>query len=195
MVHLLRRSAAVTNRPAPTAADAPPGWAYNPSGWNQRIPIILLGFTGMVIASYLAAFQLGYTATVWDPVFGSASSEAVLDSRVSRLFPVSDALLGALGYAGDWIFGAVGGRQRYRTMPWVVIVFGVFIIPFGGTSVALALLMPTFVGAWCFLCLVNAAIAIVLIPMAWDEVWLTILEMRRVMREGRSFGEALRGVD
>lgn len=177
------------------SADAVPphGWAYNPSAWSQRIPVIVLGVVGMCVAAYLAAFQLGFVSTVWDPVFGARSTAHVLESPVSTLFPVSDALLGAIGYAGDWFFGAVGGTRRYRTMPWVVIVFGLFIIPFGGTSVALALMMPTFVGAWCFLCLLNALIAVVMIPMAWDEVWLTVLEMRRRMRLGATLLESLRG--
>lgn len=173
----------------------PGGWRYNPSAWGQRIPIIVLGFAGMCIAGYLAAYQLGLVQTVWDPVFGSKSTQRVLDSPVSELFPVSDALLGAIGYAGDWIFGAIGGARRYRTMPWVVILFGIFIVPFGGTSIALALMMPTFVGAWCLLCLVNTVIAIVLIPMAWDEVWLTMQVMRRRMRAGESFWSTLAAPD
>lgn len=179
------------NRGAPDGA--PDGWRYNPSAWAQRLPIIVLGFIGMCIAGYLSAYQLGFVDRIWDPVFGWESTRRTLDSDVSHLFPVPDALLGAIGYAGDWIFGAIGGTRRYRTMPWVVILFGIFIIPFGGTSVALALMMPTFVGAWCFLCLINTLIAIVMIPMAWDEVWLTMGEMRKRMREGASFWRALAG--
>lgn len=38
----------------------PPGWAYNPSSWPQRAPLIALGFVGWFISRYLAAYQLGY---------------------------------------------------------------------------------------------------------------------------------------
>lgn len=171
----------------------PQGWAYNPSAWSQRIPIIGLGFVGMCIASYLAAYQLGFVATVWDPVFGSEKTVRVLESRVSKMFPVPDALLGAAGYLGDWVFGAIGGTKRYKTMPWVVVIFGVFIVPFGGTSIALGLIMPGIVGAWCFLCLVNTVIAIVLIPMSWDEVWLCLRAMRSMVDNGASWWEAFSG--
>lgn len=170
----------------------PVGWAYNPSAWSQRLPIIALGFIGMCIAGYLAAFQFELIDSVWDPVFGDGT-ERVLDSPVSHLFPVSDALLGALGYLGDWVFGAYGGTRRYKTKPWVVIVFGVFIVPFGGTSIALALIMPTMVGTWCFLCIVNTLIAIVLIPMAWDEVWLCLKSMASMRRRGAGWADIMMG--
>jgi uncharacterized membrane protein len=171
----------------------PRGWAYNPSSWGQRLPIVGLGFVGMCIAGYLAAYQFGWVQSVWDPVFGSESTKKVLESKVSKLFPVPDAFLGALGYAGDWIFGAVGGTKRYRTMPWVVIIFGIFIVPFGGTSIALGLIMPTIVGSWCFLCLVNTIIGIILIPMSWDEVWLSLKSIRSMMRNGASLWNAISG--
>lgn len=202
-MRLLRPSRRVSERaksPAATRAratepqdDTPRGWAYNPSAWSQRLPIIVLGFVGMCIAGYLSAYQFGWVSRVWDPVFGSESTARVLESPVSKLFPVSDALLGALGYLGDWVFGAIGGTKRYKTMPWVVVVFGIFIIPFGGTSIALGLIMPTMVGSWCFLCLVNLALAIVFIPMSWDEVWLSYRAMRSMTENGASWWEALSG--
>jgi hypothetical protein len=38
------------------------------------------------------------------------------------------------------------------------------------------------VGAWCFLCLVTAVISLLLIVLAYDEVWSTLLYLRRVWR-------------
>ncbi|MFP4623089.1 MAG: vitamin K epoxide reductase family protein [Gemmatimonadota bacterium] len=168
------------------------GWAYNPSAWSERIPIVVLGVVAMFIALYLASYQFGWVDSVWDPVFG-AGTERVLDSELSHLFPVSDALLGGLGYLIDWVFGLVGGTKRYRTMPWAVVIFGIGIIPFGLTSIFLALAMPTIVGAGCFLCAVNAVIAVVMMPYAWDEIWLSLLAMRNMMRNGASFWAAFSG--
>ncbi|HET7321421.1 MAG TPA: vitamin K epoxide reductase family protein [Longimicrobiaceae bacterium] len=147
----------------------------------------------MCIASYLASYQLGLVSTVWDPVFGSDSTITVLNSPVSGLFPVADALLGALGYAGDWIFGAVGGTKRYKEMPWVVMIFGIFIIPFGATSIALGLIMGAVLHTWCFLCLTNTILAIIMIPFSWDEVWLSMNAIRSMRKNGASWGEALSG--
>jgi uncharacterized membrane protein len=170
----------------------PPGWDYNPSAWSERIPIVVLGVVAMLIAFYLSAYQFGWVSSVWDPLFGSGT-ERVLESKLSHLFPVPDAMLGALGYLLDWVFGLVGGTKRYKTLPWAVIVLGIGIIPFGLTSIFLGLSMPGIVGAGCFLCAVNAVIAVVLIPYAWDEIWLSLLAMRSMMRNGASFWDAFTG--
>lgn len=180
------------NAPSADADSIPPGWTYNPSAWSQRIPIVVLGFVAMSIALYLASYHFGWVESVWDPFFGQGTEE-VLDSDVSHLFPVSDALLGAAGYFIDWVFGLVGGTRRWKTMPWAVVVLGIGIIPFGFTSVALGLAMPSIVGSWCFLCLVNTGIAVVMIPYAWDEIWLSLLAIRSMMRNGASFWGAFSG--
>jgi hypothetical protein len=172
--------------------ELPPGWSYNPSAWSERIPIVVLGVVAMFIALYLAAYQFDWVDTVWDPFFGDGT-ERVLTSDLSHLFPVPDALLGGLGYLIDWVFGLVGGTKRYKTMPWAVVIFGIGIIPFGLTSIFLALSMPTIVGAGCFLCAVNAVIAVVMIPYAWDEIWLSFLAMRSMMRNGAGFWAAFSG--
>lgn len=178
--------------PRSDPTDLPPGWDYNPSEWSERIPIIVLGIFAMFVAFYLSAYQFDWVDSVWDPVFGDGT-EKVLDSELSHLFPVPDALLGALGYLVDWVFGIVGGTKRYKTMPWAVIVLGIGIIPFGMTSIFLGLAMPTIVGAGCFLCALNAVIAVVLIPFAWDEIWLSMRAMRSMMGNGAGFWAAFTG--
>lgn len=72
----------------PSASDAaPPGWTYNPSSWSQRLPLVALALVGAAIAAYLAAFQVGWITSVWEPFFGSGS-RTILHSGVSRLLPV-----------------------------------------------------------------------------------------------------------
>jgi hypothetical protein len=41
------------------------------------------------------------------------------------------------------------------------------------------------VGSYCFLCLVTAAISLLLIFLAYDEVWSCLLYLRRVWRRTR----------
>ena len=69
---------------------APPGWESNPSAWNQRLPIVGVALVGFAIATYLALFQYGVVDAVWEPFFGDGSV-TVLESRLSRVLPVSDA--------------------------------------------------------------------------------------------------------
>jgi Vitamin K epoxide reductase family len=173
----------------------PPGWSVNPSAWSQRLPLVALALAGAAIALYLALYQWGVVRTVWEPVFGDGS-ERILDSWVSTVLPVPDAALGAAGYMLDAVTGAIGGRARWRTMPWVVVLFGLAVGPLGAVSVLLVVLQPVLFDAWCTLCLVSAVISIVMIGPALDEVLASLQHLVRVRRAGgRVWGAFWRGDD
>jgi hypothetical protein len=165
-------------------ASAPP-WDYNPSAWRQRVPISLLAAVAFVIATYMGLYQWRLIGDVWDPVFGE-QSKRVLDSEVShwmyQQFRVPDAIFGAFAYLGDAIFGLAGSTRRWQTRPWLVILFGIDVIPLGIVSAVLVVLQGTVVGSWCFLCLITAAISLVLVYMAYDEVWASLMYLRSVWR-------------
>jgi hypothetical protein len=158
--------------------EIPPGWSYNPSAWSQQMPIALLALLCWMISRYLAAFQLGYIDTVWDPFFGNGTKD-VLHSTISEAFPVSDAGLGALAYTFEFLSTIQGGSRRWRTAPWMVIIFGILVIPVSLTSAILIILQPLVVGHWCFWCLVTAGLMLTGIPFAIDEVALTIQYLKR----------------
>lgn len=164
---------------------APPGWSYNPSGWVQRLAIVFLALIGFFIARYMAAFQLGHIVSPWDPVFGE-STERVLTSDISKAFPVSDAGLGALSYLLDALAGMIGGVRRWRTMPWMVMLFGVFIIPPGVTSIVLVILQPVGIGDWCTLCLAASVVMLLMVSPVLDEVIATGQFLIRARRAGHS---------
>ena len=162
----------------------PPGWSTNPSSWAQRLPLVALALVGFGIASYLSLFQLGVIDSVWEPFFGDGS-RVILESKVSHILPIPDAALGALGYLVDAVAGLIGGRDRWRSMPWIVVVFGVAVGPLGFVSVMLVVLQPVLFDAFCTLCLASAVISVVMIGPAMDEVlaslqWLAKVRSRRV---------------
>ena len=165
--------------------DVPPGWSYNPSTWLQRAPIILLAAVGFFASRYMAAFQLGHINDVWDPVFGDGTRR-VLQSDVSKMFPISDAGLGAVSYLLEILMGFMGDRARWRTMPWMVTFFGILVVPLGVTSIVLMILQPLAVGAWCFLCLLAALAMLVMVPATLDEVVAMIQFLVQARREGKS---------
>lgn len=164
----------------------PPGWSYNPSAWLQRIPIIFLGWIGFFSSRYLAAYQLGYINDAWDPFFDKGT-ENVLNSDVSKAWPVSDAGLGAFSYMLDAMMGYLGGENRWRTMPWVVIFFGILIIPLGVISITLIILQPLVVGSWCSVCIFTAIVMLLMIPCAFDEVFASIEFLQTSKKKGKSF--------
>lgn len=180
-------------RPAPAAA-APPGWSYNPSTLREQVPIVLLATGGFAVAAYLALYQWEVLGSVWEPFFGDGS-RVILNSRVSHLLPVPDAALGALGYLLDAVTGAVGGRDRWRRMPWLVIVFGLAVGPLGAVSITLVILQPVLYGAWCTLCLASAVVSVLMIGPAMDEVLASLQHLKRRRGRGASLWRAFWGVD
>lgn len=175
------------------ARAVPPGWEYDPAAWSQRLPIVGLALVGFGIALYLSLYQLDVLDGVWEPFFGDGS-RTILDSRVSHLLPVPDALLGAFGYLADAVAGLIGGSGRWRTMPWIVIVFGLAIGPFGAVSITLVVLQPVLFDSFCTLCLASAVISLAMIPPALDEVLATLQHLRRERRRGRSLWRAFWGL-
>lgn len=163
----------------------PPGWNYNPSSWPERIPVVALGFMGFFTARFLAGYQLGYSDSIWDPFFGDGT-EKVLTSDVSKAFPVSDAGLGAFAYILDVIMGLTGNTHRWRTMPWIVLIFGFLVIPLGIVSTTLVILQPLAVGYWCSACLLSGFITVAMIPFTFDEVLATVQFLIKKKKEGHS---------
>ena len=166
--------------------EIPPGWTYNPSSWHQRAPMIGLAFLGWLISRYLAAYQLGYTTSVYEPFFGDGT-ERVLTSKVSQMWPISDAGLGALAYTLEFLMAWMGGVTRWRSMPWMVVFFFILVVPLGLTHVTLVILQPVVVGVWCTLCLAAAAVMLVMIPFTVDEVIAMGQFMIERVRAGKPF--------
>lgn len=152
-----------------TGPSIPPGWSYNPSTWGQRIPIAVFAIIGWLASRYLAAYQLGHIDAVWDPFFGDGTLR-VITSDVSKAFPVSDAGLGSLAYAIEALLTCQGGERRWRTSPWMVIIFGILVVPLSLVSIILIILQPLAVGAWCTLCLFTAFCMLLPIALGIDEV-------------------------
>jgi nucleoside-diphosphate-sugar epimerase/uncharacterized membrane protein len=179
-----------------SSANVPFGWTYSPSSYAQRMPIVALALVGLLISRYLAAYQLGHIDRVWEPFFAGAGgerngTEAVITSTISRSFPIADAGFGAIAYALDVLTGAIGDRRRWRTMPWLVLIFGLLIIPLGLVSVGFIIIQPTIIGAVCTLCLIQTAITIVLIPYSIDEIIATVQYLAQSRRMGRSLWKTL----
>ena len=94
--------------------------------------------------------------------------------------------------------GWMGGAARWRTMPWMVLFFGILVVPLGLTHVFLVSSMPIMVGHWCALCLLAALIMLPMIPLTLDEV-VAMVQIHAQGRVGRraspSGGRSGRGGD
>lgn len=174
------------NQSASALQRAAPPYDYNPSAWTQRIPICVLAFVAAAIAGHMALYQWGLIDSSWDPVFGEGSNKVLKSDTALWMYSVlgiHDAALGSLAYLGDAILGFAGSPRRWQYRPWLVILFGIDVIPLGIVSAVLVLCQAFLVGEWCFLCLVTAVISLILVYWAWDEVKASLYFLWYVKRK------------
>jgi nucleoside-diphosphate-sugar epimerase len=173
--------------------EVPHGWSYNPSAWTQRLPIIALALVGLYVSRYLAGYQLGHVDGVWEPFFGGDpgnprnGTEEIITSDVAEAWPISDAGLGGITYLLEILTGAIGLKARWRTMPWLVIVFGLMVVPLSVTSLSFIIIQPIVIGTWGTLPLVGAAAMLLQIPYAIDELLASLQFLRRRARAGKDW--------
>lgn len=178
--------------------DVPPGWSYTPSSWLQRLPIAALGLFGFFISRYLTAYQLGHIDAAWDPFFGKGTM-TIITSDMSRAWPIADAGVGGVAYMMEVLMAVMGDKRRWRTMPWMVLMFIVLVVPLGGVSIFFIIIQPIVIGTWCTLCLIAALAMAIMIPYSLDEFVAMGQFMLDARRKGKSMwrtfwmGDAMEG--
>jgi uncharacterized membrane protein len=165
-------------------ANVPQGWRHNPSSQSKRLLIEVLALTGLAISLYLALFQFGVAGPVWDPIFGSASSAAILHSSFSRALPVPDALLGAIAYLIEFVLSRMGDQRRWENAPWIVALNGCMALALTLAALLLVSLQAWVFSHWCLLCLCSAASSIAIGLLTVDEVYATVLYLQAIRRAG-----------
>ncbi len=174
--------------------DIPPGWSHNPSAWSKRLPVLALALTGCGIATYLGLYQLNIVQVVWEPFFEDGSHRILKESSIAHLLPVPDAVLGAMVYLLDAAAGAIGGRTRWRTMPWIVLLLGVIAGGLAVGGVLLTICQPLLFHAYCTLCLASAACSILMVGLVMAEVMAALQFLKREREQGHSAWRALWGL-
>lgn len=172
-----------------STSPTPPGWQHNPTAWRRRGPLLALAAAGLGIATYLTLYQLGAYASVWDPIFSERSARSVLDMTA----PVPDAAAGVIAYATEIGLLALGGADRWRSMPWACIALGVVLVVGAVVSIALIIVQPAVADAWCAMCLGSAAVSLLLFALGIGEGVAAWQEVRRLRGRGRSLVRALWG--
>ena len=71
---------------------------------------------------------------------------------------------GGYTYLLEILTGLVGSRQSWGTAPWVVLLFGLMIVPLGMTTILFIIIQPVVLGTWSTLALVGGA-AVVACPV------------------------------
>lgn len=149
------------------------------------MPLAVLAGIGCLVALYLTLYQTGAIHSVWEPFFGDGSIK-ILDSSLARSLPVPDAALGAGAYLCEVVLDLIGGEDRWRALPWVAIVFGLLALGMALGSLGLVLAQAFYFQAFCTLCLVSAAISLIIVGPALAEPIASIQWLRTSHREERT---------
>lgn len=171
--------------------DIPAGSNSNPSAWSKRTPLLLMAILGFLIALYLGLYQLHVFPTVWEPFFGNGTN-AVVKSSFSRSLPVPDGLLGAFAYFCDIVLVSIGNSIRWKTKPWVVILYSANVAVMGFVSILLIILQPVILHTWCTLCLASAALSLSMVLPAMQELMASWNQVKE-RREKETFLQAVMG--
>ncbi len=137
------------------------------------------------MALYLTLYQWR-AWDVWDPFFDSRS---VLDAT----HPVPDALAGVLAYGTELVLLALGGSDRWRSLPWACLALALVITTGAVVSLALIVVQPTVVGHLCTLCLVSAGLSLAIFALGIGEGRAALQHVRRARAQGVPLGDAFWG--
>jgi len=170
-----------------TGPSVPPGWRENPSAWRRRLPTLGLATVGLGVSTYLTLAQVGVIRRVWDPIFGSESSEHVLHSVIERYIKVPDSALGVLGYLTEIGLDSLGGEDRWRTAPAAALGYGATIGSLGAVSLALVIMQGVVVRHWCALCLSSAATSGLILALGYREALAAAQYVQREVADGEPF--------
>ncbi len=168
----------------------PNGSSSNQSSGRKRVPLLILAALGFLIALYLGLYQLHVFENVWEPFFGNGTN-AVVKSSFSRSLPIPDGLIGAFGYLCDIILVSIGDNVRWKTKPWIVILYSILVGMMGLVSMLLIVLQPVVLHTWCTLCLSSAALSLSMIIPVMHELKASLQVIRRE-KGHETFWEAVR---
>ncbi len=172
----------------------PPGWSYNPSCFTERLPVLLIALLACGIAVYLTLYQVHVVDTIWEPFFGNGSTRILRESAIARYAPIPDASLGAFGYFVEVLTDGIGGDDRWRRRPWVVLLLGLTATGLAFAGVILVISQWVFFGAYCTLCMAAATCSVLMVGAVMDEVLATLQYLKRTADQGQSVWRALWGL-
>lgn len=163
---------------------------YSPSSWPQRVLVAVLAGVATALAIYMGLYQWKLIPNAWDPVFGDGTEKVLVSDishEITRWVRLPDAVFGALAFLSDIVFAIAGCRERWIYRPWLVILFGLDVIPIGCVSLILVALQGMAVGHWCFFCIITATISTVLVFLAYSEVYCTFVYLHEIWKRTKNF--------
>ncbi|MBW3563625.1 MAG: SDR family NAD(P)-dependent oxidoreductase [Acidobacteria bacterium] len=142
----------------------------------------IVGLSALASASmgFIALYQMGIIRHLPEPPLPMMDADKVdASAEAYERFSMPDAVLGLGSYAATMSLAAMGGPDRYRTMPWVPLALGAKVAFDAANAGKLTLDQWTKHKAFCFWCLLAAGATFATVPL--------------VVRELRAAGRAMTG--
>jgi uncharacterized membrane protein len=160
---------ALSPAPTPSLEDAatPAGVARRRR--QRRIALAALSVAGFLDALYMLAYHEELIDRLVCPFFGEGC-ERVGRSPHAVHFGLPNALVGALGYAVMATLAVALGDRPARQRSFPALALGATAGAAAAASAILTYEQPARVGAWCFWCLLSAALNAAILPLALAEV-------------------------
>ena len=114
-------------------------------------------------------------------------TETIITSDASKAWPIADGALGGIVYMAELVMIWMGGKTRWRTMPWMILALAITMLPLGLVSIYFIIIQPIVIGTWCTLCLVAGLAMIVMIPYSLNEFVAMGEFMLDAQRKGKPF--------
>jgi uncharacterized membrane protein len=146
-----------------------------------------------MLSTYLALYQYGLLAHVWEPLFGGGSARVLnsglLDPLSRRLgIPLHDAALGTVGYALEAVLTWIMHRSGSAQSRWTAAIYLSLVSLLGVAGLILVVLQAIWIHAWCTLCLLSALISEAIVLLSFHKLKAATAAVMRQLRLGRRMG-------
>lgn len=137
---------------------------------RRRRGIIGLSMIASASMGLIALYQTGILKHLPEPPLPFLDADRVDASPLAyEKFATPDATLGLASYATTIVLAAMGGTDRAKTMPLVVLALAGKVAFDALNAARLTVEQPTKLRAYCFWCLIAAAATFASVPLAVPE--------------------------
>ena len=167
---------------------APPRWDVNPSARSQRAPVVTLSLVGLALSIACTLHARGVLEVFWEPF-----PVVTADGWIRRSLAVPMPELDIIGFGAVLVTALLGRKDRWRTIPSLVVATGVAVAFTAVSTVARWTAQYAESGRSSTLFFVLTGCAIALMPLVADEVYAAILGLRGTHSRGRLQKRAMGG--
>jgi hypothetical protein len=139
-----------------------------------RRGIVLTSFGASLCMIAIGLYQTGIIRRLWNPAWRRLDS-----SRVAAVgpayrplgLPIPDSLLGLVSYAATAALAGLGGPERHRRQPWLVLLMTGKVLGDAALGAVLFGVQWAWYRTFCLYCVTTSALSLVAMALVVPETW------------------------